>query len=121
LRGEDRLAKGRGRWGVNVLEDERNRIASYNDLSTDYTECIGGGRGWGGGGGVHQQSRLINILSQHIEMSGGMLSLFLFIFTFTEHTYNILYIILVECHSLYTGQHMEMRGIYITLNRIYMC
>jgi hypothetical protein len=27
LRGEDRLARGRGGWGVNILEDERNRIA----------------------------------------------------------------------------------------------
>jgi hypothetical protein len=27
LRGEDRLAGRRGGWGVNILEDERNRIA----------------------------------------------------------------------------------------------
>jgi hypothetical protein len=27
VRGEDRLARGRGGWGVNILEDERNRIA----------------------------------------------------------------------------------------------
>jgi hypothetical protein len=27
LRGEDRLAGQRGGWGVNILEDERNRIA----------------------------------------------------------------------------------------------
>jgi hypothetical protein len=27
LRGEDRLAGWRGGWGVNILEDERNRIA----------------------------------------------------------------------------------------------
>ncbi len=27
LRGEDRLARRRGEWGVNILEDERNRIA----------------------------------------------------------------------------------------------
>ena len=38
----------------------------------------------GGGGGVDQESRLINILSQH------------------------------------TVLYMEMRGIYITLNRLYM-
>jgi len=30
---------------------------------------------------------------------GGMLPLFFFLFTLTEHTYNILYIILVERHS----------------------
>jgi hypothetical protein len=27
LRGEDRLSGRRGGWGVNILEDERNRIA----------------------------------------------------------------------------------------------
>jgi hypothetical protein len=27
LRGEDRLARRRGGWGVNILEDERNKIA----------------------------------------------------------------------------------------------
>ncbi len=27
LRGEDRLVRGRRGWGVNILEDERNRIA----------------------------------------------------------------------------------------------
>jgi len=25
--GEDRLARGRGGWGVNILEDERKKIA----------------------------------------------------------------------------------------------
>jgi hypothetical protein len=34
LRGEDTLAGRRGGWGVNILEDERNRMPSYNDLST---------------------------------------------------------------------------------------
>jgi hypothetical protein len=43
-------------------------------------------------------SEFVNMGSEKLRF-GGMLPFFLFIFAFTEHTYNILYIILVEYHS----------------------